>query len=78
MICVNTLDCAGEEKKGLGEILKQLRQRQAEDKRSRVGCRLGKRREMGEGGGRQTGRQAGGAIIAGFMYELLIESVVTS
>lgn len=23
-------------------------------------------------------RQAGGAIIAGFMYELLIESVVTS
>lgn len=37
--------------KGLGEILKQLRQRQAED-RSRVGCR----REMGEGGGRQTGR----------------------
>lgn len=29
-------------------------------------------------GGGQTDRQAGGAIIAGFMYELLIESVVTS
>lgn len=27
---------------------------------------------------REGGRQAGGAIIAGFMYELLIESVVTS
>lgn len=30
---------------------------------------------MGERG---ADRQAGGAIIAGFMYELLIESVVTS
>lgn len=26
----------------------------------------------------EADRQAGGAIIAGFMYELLIESVVTS
>ena len=34
----------------------------------------------GERGGEREGadRQAGGAIIAGFMYELLIESVVTS
>lgn len=32
----------------------------------------------GERGGEGADRQAGGAIIAGFMYELLIESVVTS
>lgn len=41
---------------------------------------------LGEEGGKgrieeqreEADRQAGGAIIAGFMYELLIESVVTS
>lgn len=35
-------------------------------------------RRRGEWGGWGADRQAGGAIIAGFMYELLIESVVTS
>lgn len=35
-----------------------------------------KREIKGEGG--QADRREGGAIIAGFMYELLIESVVTS
>lgn len=43
-------------------------------------CRLDAGEERGEGeGGRAADRQTGGgAIIAGFMYELLIESVVTS
>lgn len=34
--------------------------------------------EASERGGGGADRQSGGAIIAGFMYELLIESVVTS
>lgn len=60
------------QKKGLGEVLKQLRQRQAEDR----GVELFADWKRGER--EEADRRAGGAIIAGFMYELLIESVVTS
>lgn len=60
--------------KGLGEILKQLRQRQAEDR----GVELVADWKEGKWEREEADRQAGGAIIAGFMYELLIESVVTS